>query len=28
LLIDRDRKAIQAGQISSLRQLEVLLFPE
>jgi len=28
LLIDRDKKAIQAGQISSLRQLEGLLFPQ
>ena len=28
LLIDRDKEAIEAGQISSLRQLEVLLFPQ
>ena len=28
LLIDRDKKAIEAGRISSLRQLEVLLFPQ
>src|SRR6266542_4153488 len=27
LLIDRDKKAIEAGQISSLRQLEALLLP-
>ena len=28
LLIDRDNKAVEAGRISSLRQLEVLLFPQ
>ena len=28
LLIDRDKKAVESGQISSLRQLEGLLFPQ